>query len=257
MSELKLENISVAAEAKTVVSDVSLSVASGELHVLMGPNGSGKSSLLSGVMGHPKFALNGGKILIDGEEITGLSTEEKARKGIFLSMQYIPEIPGVTLLNFLHRAYRANAEYPHPNPLPEKGEGAKLSILDYYKLLEGKAKEVGIDPSYLKRQVGSGLSGGEKKQAEMLQLLALKPKFALLDEIDSGVDVDAMKHIVAGIAKARTEGTGVLWVTHYASLLKQVTPDHVSVMQEGKIVRTGGHELAAEIAEKGFEAKIQ
>ena len=237
---LQLENIVIATEGKTVITDVSLSVNPGELHMLMGPNGSGKSTLLNGILSHPKYALTGGRIMLDGEDITGLPTEEKARKGFFLSMQYVPEIPGVTLLNFLHRAHRARG-------------GEEVSVLEYFKALEARAQEIGIESSFLRRQVGSGLSGGEKKQAELLQMLAIKPKYALLDEIDSGVDVDARKRINAGIMKARSEGTGILFVTHYASILKELTPDHVSVIQEGKIVATGGPELAERIAAEGFE----
>jgi Fe-S cluster assembly ATP-binding protein len=206
----------------------------------MGPNGSGKSSLLNGILSHPKYALTSGRVMLDGEDITGLPTEEKARKGVFLSMQYVPEIPGVTLLNFLHRAHRARGV-------------EEMSVLEYFKALEARAKEVGIDSSFLRRQVGSGLSGGEKKQAELLQMLAIKPKFALLDEIDSGVDIDARKRINAGIMKAREEGTGILFVTHYASILKELSPDRVTIMRDGKVVASGGAELAEKIAAEGFE----
>lgn len=248
MSTFALKDIDIAVDGKTVVSDISLTLNSGEIHVLMGPNGSGKSSLLMGIMGHPKFPLTKGTVMLDGEDITMLSTEKKARAGLFLSMQYLPEIAGVTLLNFLHKANAARKT-------DEEGEGKEnieTSILDYYKKLESRAKEVGIDPAFLRRQVGAGLSGGEKKQAEMLQMLALRPAFAFLDEIDSGVDVDALKRVVAAINKSKEEGTGFLLVTHYASLLDHITPDHVHVMRDGRIFRSGGRELAEEVHREGF-----
>lgn len=237
--KLSFKHISIDSGEKRIVSDASLSVASGEVHVLMGPNGSGKSTLLNGVMGYPKFTIADGKIEFDGEDITALPTEEKAKRGIFLSMQYLPEIPGVTLLNFLHKAHRA-----------QKGE--EISVLEFLKRVEAEAKAVGIDPGFLRRQVGVGLSGGEKKQAEILQMLALRPKFAFLDEIDSGVDVDALKLVVAGIERMKREGTGFILVTHYDTLLSHIAPDHVHVMREGKIVASGGRELSERIAKEGF-----
>lgn len=242
-STFSLEKLSISVNGTSVVADVSLTLAPGELHVLMGPNGSGKSSLLSGVFGHPSYRITEGRIFLDNEEITDIPTEEKARKGLFLSLQHIPEIPGVTLLQFLHQAIRAR-----------DGDRAP-SVVDLFRTLEGKAKEVGVDPSFLRRPVGSGLSGGEKKQAEMLQLLALEPRFAFLDEIDSGVDVDAMARIVKGMALLRARGTGILWVTHHVSLLEKVKPDHISVMQAGHIMETGDSDLAAKIAREGFGEK--
>lgn len=239
MSRLQFEHISVDAGEKHIVSDVSLSLSSGELHVLMGQNGSGKSTLVNAIMGHPKLVVTGGNIILDDEDITSLATEKKAAKGLFLSMQYLPEIPGVTLLNFLHRAHKAQT-------------GEEVSILEFYKALEAKTKEIGVDASFLKRQVGVGLSGGEKKLAEIIQMIALKPKFAFLDEIDSGVDVDALKLVKAGIEYLRKEGTAFLLITHYDTLLADMAPDHVHVMKDGKIVRTGGPQLIAEIKEKGF-----
>jgi len=240
MSHLDIKNFTVSTGGKNVVSDMSLSIESGELHVLMGPNGSGKSSLLNAIMGHPKYVLNGGVMLLDGENITELPTEKKAKAGLFLSLQHLPEIAGVTLTNFLHRAYK------------ELKDG-KETPLEFYKMTEARANEFGIDPTFLKKHVNKGLSGGEKKQSEVLQLLALKPKFAFLDEIDSGVDVDAMKRIFAVIEHLRKEGVGFLLVTHYSNILKSLTPDHVHVMKDGKLVLSGGKELAEKIAHDGFD----
>ena len=240
MSHLDIKNFTVSTGGKNVVSDMSLSIESGELHVLMGPNGSGKSSLLNAIMGHPKYVLNGGVMLLDGENITELPTEKKAKAGLFLSLQHLPEIAGVTLTNFLHRAYKELKD-------------RKETPLEFYKMTEARANEFGIDPTFLKKHVNKGLSGGEKKQSEVLQLLALKPKFAFLDEIDSGVDVDAMKRIFAVIEHLRKEGVGFLLVTHYSNILKSLTPDHVHVMKDGKLVLSGGKELAEKIAHDGFD----
>jgi len=246
MSTLKLNNITVLREGKTIVDDVSLEVNSGEVHIIMGPNGSGKSTLLNALMGHPAYEVTSGTIVLDGEDITNLPTEKKAGKGIFLSMQYLPEVPGVTVLSFLHRAYRML-------------KGSDIAVLDFYKTLTEKVKAVGINEELLKRSVNVGFSGGEKKQGEIIQLLALEPKFALLDEIDSGVDIDSLNKVFAGIEQLRAQGlpaqagTGFLVVSHLSTILEKVTPDRVSVMKGGKIVRTGGAELVREILTTGFE----
>lgn len=240
MSNLDIKNLTVITGGKTVVADMTLHIGSGELHVLMGPNGSGKSSLLNALMGHPKYQITEGQILLDNEDITTLATEKKAKAGLFLSLQHLPEIAGVTLTNFLHRAYK------------ELKDG-KETPLEFYKLMESRANEFGIDPTFLKKHVNKGLSGGEKKQSEVLQLLALEPKFAFLDEIDSGVDVDAMKRIFTVIEYLRGKGVGFLLVTHYSNILKSLTPDHVHVMKDGKLVASGGKELAEKIAHDGFD----
>ena len=240
MSILALRDISVSAGEKTLIEGVSLSVESGKIHILMGPNGSGKSSLLNAVMGHPAYKLTNGAVMLDDEDITDLPTEKKAKSGLFLSMQHLPEIAGVSTTSFLHRAYK-------------ELKGSDISPLDFYKQTEKRAIEAGIDPAYLKRNVNSGLSGGEKKLSEVLQLIALEPKFAFLDEIDSGVDVDAMKKVYAGINALKEKGIGFLLVSHYPNILEHVTPDMVSVMRGGKVVAQGGAELAKKIAVNGFE----
>lgn len=244
MSELRIENLGIKTNDKVVVSGATLSIASGEVHVLMGPNGSGKSSLLNAIMGHPKYNIVEGKILLNGEDITLLATEKKARAGMFLSLQHLPEIAGVTLTNFLYRA--------HKSMKPEDD----VTPLDFYKRLEGKAKEFGIEPTFLRKHLNVGLSGGEKKQSEVLQLLALSPQFAFLDEIDSGVDIDALKRVFTAILALRKEGVGFLLVTHYSKLLEHFTPDRVHIMKEGRIVASGGSELVEKISKQGFESVI-
>lgn len=236
-----IQNLQVTTDTQIVVEGVSLTLQSGEVHVLMGPNGSGKSSLLNAVMGHPKYRITAGSVLLDGNDITMLVTEKKAHAGIFLSLQHLPEISGVTLTNFLFRAHKSI-------------KGGDINPLEFFKLMEARAKEFGIDPTLLRKDLNAGLSGGEKKQSEVLQLLALEPKFALLDEIDSGVDVDALKRVFAVIASLKARGMGFLLVTHNAQLLKHLTPDNVSVMKAGHIVVSGGPELTERISQSGFDA---
>ncbi|MEK7538793.1 MAG: Fe-S cluster assembly ATPase SufC [Patescibacteria group bacterium] len=237
---LSIKNFTVRREGKVVVDDVSLDVRAGELHILMGPNGSGKSTLLNALMGHPAYEVVGGEMLLDGEDLAQLSTEKKAARGLFLSPQHAPKVDGVTMLAFLHRAYR----------IIKKSE---ISVPYFYNKLTTKVKEFGFEEGLLKRFVNVGFSGGEKKQGEMIQLLALEPRFALLDEIDSGVDVDSLKNVFGTIEKLRVQGVGFLLVTHLGTVLEHVTPDRVSVMRDGKIVRTGDAALAREILTKGFE----
>lgn len=240
MHTLELNNITVTREHKTIVDGVSLAVKSGEVHIVMGPNGSGKSTLLNAVMGHPTYEVTVGSLLLDGEDIVSVPTEKKAARGLMLSMQYLPAIEGVTMVSFLYRAYRTI-------------KGSDISVIDFNKMLTEKVRTAGLDEGLLKRFVNVGFSGGEKKQAEIIQLLALEPAFALLDEIDSGVDIDSLGKVFGAIETMRKAGTGFVIVTHLGSILEKITPDHVSVMKEGKIVRTGGPELAREVLEKGFE----
>lgn len=242
MSTFSIKNLTVCRDDKTIVDGASLQVRSGEVHIILGPNGSGKSTLLSALLGHPAYTVTGGEIALDDEDITKLSTEKKAGKGIILSMQHPPVVAGVTMLSFLHRAHRLL-------------KGDEISVPDFYKAIAAKVKEFGFDENLLKRSLNVGFSGGEKKQSEIIQLLALEPKFALLDEIDSGVDIDSLNKVFAGIEKLRAAGTGFIIVTHLSTILEKITPDRVSVMKEGRIVRTGGAELAREILAKGFGAE--
>lgn len=240
MHTLLLKDISVTTDNKTLVEGASLTLRSGEVHILMGPNGSGKSSLLNAVMGHPKYQMAGGSVLLDDEDITLLTTEGKAKAGLFLSLQHLPEIAGVSMTSFLHRAYKVI-------------NGSTITPLEFYKMAEKMAKDAGLDAEFLRKHVNAGLSGGEKKQSEVLQLLVLQPKFAFLDEIDSGVDVDAMKKVYAGINMLREKGIGFLLVTHFANILDHITPDMVHVMRGGKIIASGGKELIERVAKDGFD----
>lgn len=239
MKSLIIKTLTVSRDGKSIIDNVSLEVCEKEIHLILGPNGSGKSTLLNAIMGHPLYKVERGEIMLDTENITASSTEEKARKGIFLSMQHLPVVPGVTMLSFLHHAYR----------LIKKNE---VSVLDFYKMIESKVKEFNLDEKLLKRFVNVGFSGGEKKQGELIQMLALTPRFALLDEIDSGVDIDSLTKVFAGIEKLRKEGTGFIIVSHLGTILEKITPDRVSIMKDGKIVKTGGVEVAHEVLKKGF-----
>ena len=227
---------------KTVVEDVSLTVLSGEVHIIMGPNGSGKSSLVNAIFNHPRYKISGGKILLDKEEITNDSVYKKSHKGLFLSTQYLPEIDGVTLMVFLHKSYNAL-------------KGLKTPILEFNKYLMGLACEIGIDVSFLGRALNFGLSGGEKKQSEVLQLLALEPDFAFLDEIDSGVDIDSINKVVKGINVLRKKGTGFVLITHNTKILKKLTPDIIHIMKEGRIIKSGGVGIVKEVEKSGFGDK--
>lgn len=239
MLSLIIKNLTVSRDGKPIINDVSLEVREKEIHLILGPNGSGKSTLLNAIMGHPLYKIEGGEIALDAENITAIPTEEKAVKGIFLSMQHLPAIEGVTMLSFLHRAYR----------LIKRKD---VSVLDFYKTIEAKVKEFNLDEKLLTRFVNMGFSGGEKKQGELIQMLALEPSFALLDEIDSGVDIDSLTKVFAGIEKLRKEGTGFIIVSHLGTILEKIHPDRVSIMKDGKIVQTGGIEVAQEVLKKGF-----
>jgi Fe-S cluster assembly ATP-binding protein len=244
MRTLKLQHISVEAEEKEVVHDVSLSLAEGEVSILMGPNGCGKSTLVNAVFGHPHYAVTKGKLLLDGKDTLKLRPDEKARRGLFLSLQHLPRVGGTTLATFLHKVHVA-------------ATGEASDILEYYLELRERAKELGIRDDLLDRPLTQGLSGGEKKLSELLQLAVLKPRFAVLDEIDSGVDVDAIRTVFAAVEKLRKEGTGFLLISHHPSLLEHVTPTHVHLMAGGKLVRSAGKELAQEVHKNGFCKAIE
>ena len=244
MESLKIENLHVSREGKEIVKGVSLEVKRGEVHALMGPNGSGKSTLANAVMGHPKYAVTEGRILVDGEDVTSMSADKRAKAGLFLSMQYPPEVAGVSLSNFLRLAFNALRAKP-------------LSVLEFREILKAKMAELQMDPAFSRRSLNEGFSGGEKKRAEILQLSVLAPKYALLDETDSGLDVDALKIVCDGINRLKGPGMGVLLITHYARMLGYVTPDAVHVMHDGKIVAEGGKELAEKIEKDGFDAVIK
>ena len=243
MPMFSVKNLEVSIDENPIVKGVSFDVEKGKITAMMGPNGSGKSTLAMALAGNPEYALTKGQILLDGEDITSLTPDEKARQGLFLAFQYPQEITGVTYFQFLWSAYKICVE---PN----------ISAVNFLGILKTHCKTLNMDPLFLERNVNEGFSGGEKKKAEMLQMLSLKPKYAILDETDSGLDVDALK-VVAGAAEsiARDENTktGVLVITHYPKLLEYLKPDKVLVLKDGIIVATGGSELVTELEKTGFE----
>lgn len=237
---LKINNIHIGVEGSEIVRGIDLEIKPGEVHAIMGPNGSGKSTLANALMGHPKYTLSQGSIEINKEEIQNLSPDKRAKKGLFLSMQYAPEIPGVTVTNFLRLAV-------------ESMTGQKKNPLAFYAELKNKMQELKIDPEFAKRYLNVGFSGGEKKRLEVLQLLMLNPQYAVLDETDSGLDVDALKIVSEGINAFRKDTTGVLLITHYNRILQYVKPDFVHIMRDGKIIKSGGEELARQVEESGYK----
>ena len=240
MHSLKIENLKVARGGKEIVKGVSLEVKKGEVHALMGPNGSGKSTFANAVAGHPSFEIVSGRVLVDGTDVTAAAPHERAKAGLFLSMQATPEIPGVTLSNFLRTAYNAVKEAP-------------LSVLEFHALLQARMEDLKIDPLFARRHLNAGFSGGEKKRAEVLQLSVLDPAYAVLDETDSGLDVDALKIVTDGLARLRGERIGILVISHNPKMLEALAPDVVHVMKDGAIVAEGGKELAERIGKEGYD----
>jgi len=241
MQSLKIENLKVAREGKEIVKGLSLEVKRGEVHALMGPNGSGKSTLANAIAGHPSFVVTGGRILVDDVDITAAAPHERAKAGLFLSMQTTPEIPGVTLSNFLRTAYNAVKDAP-------------LSVMEFHALLQARMEDLKIDPLFARRHLNAGFSGGEKKRAEVLQLSVLDPAYAVLDETDSGLDVDALKIVTDGLARLRSPRIGILVISHNPKMLEALAPDAVHVMKDGRIVAEGGKELAERIGKEGYDA---
>ncbi|MDT7872140.1 MULTISPECIES: Fe-S cluster assembly ATPase SufC [unclassified Stygiolobus] len=245
MTTLKIKNLHVQVEGREILKGVELEINSREIHVLMGPNGSGKTSLSLAIMGHPKYKITEGKILLDGEDITNLETYEKVRKGLFLAFQNPIEISGVKLSTLLVAEY--NRIY-----------GSSTQPLQVISQVKELSKTVGVSDSLLNRGIFEGFSGGEKKRTEILQMLLMKPKIAILDEPDSGVDVDGLKAISNSILKLREENnTGYLIITHYRRILEHINADRVHVLYKGKIVASGGMELAKLIDEKGYEGIVK
>lgn len=240
---LQIKKLHVSVEKKDIVLGLSLEIKPGEVHAIMGPNGSGKSTLANALMGHPKYTVTAGSIVLDKKNITEESPDKRALKGLFLSMQYPPEIPGVTVANFLRLATKAK-------------HGKNLNPLDFHKELTAAMKELHMDPAFATRYLNTGFSGGEKKRMEILQLLMLNPTYAVLDETDSGLDVDALKVVAEGINKFRSKKNGVLLITHYNRILEYVEPDFVHIMAKGNIVKSGGKELAHEVEKNGYKNLI-
>lgn len=236
----EIRELRAAVEGKEIVKGVSLAVRAGEKHALMGPNGSGKSTLANALMGHPSYEITAGKVYLNGEDITELGPDEKARKGLFLAFQYPVAVPGVTVANFLRSAVKARF-----------GEGE--ATRGFRKNLKKQFELLGISESFATRYLNEGFSGGEKKRLEILQMAVLAPSMALLDETDSGLDIDALRIVADGVNRVCAEETGLLLVTHYQRILNYITPDHLHVFMDGRIVRSGGPELALELEERGYE----
>lgn len=239
MSKLEIKNISIVTGDKEVVRDTSFTISTSKIHVLMGPNGSGKSSLVNALLGHPRYTITKGTVRFGKKNISTLKPHEKARLGLFLSMQQIPHIDGITLIYFLHRAYQDLS-------------GKRIPIMEFYNKTLESISAFGIPETLLKRPLNADLSGGEKKQSEIIQLLMLEPKFAFLDEIDSGVDVDSLKKVYKGITWLQKQGTGFMLITHSPDILKKIKPDVVHIMKDGSIEKSGSTELVQQIVKQGF-----
>ena len=237
---LEIRNLHVRTEEREILHGVDLTVNKDETHALMGPNGSGKSTLANTLMGNPNYEVTEGRILLNGEDLTEADPDERARAGLFLAFQYPATIPGVSVANFLRMAVNAGRDEP-------------IKIKDFGKLLRENMELLRIDPAFNSRYLNEGFSGGEKKRAEILQLAMLKPQFAVLDETDSGLDIDALRIVSDGVNALRGPEMGTLIITHYRRILDYVTPDFVHIMLEGRSVREGGPELADELEEKGYD----
>ena len=238
--EIRDLHVSVEGAADEILKGVDLTIESGQTHAIMGPNGSGKSTLAYSVAGHPKYVVTRGSVLLDGEDVLSMTVDERARAGLFLAMQYPVEVPGVSVSNFLRTAATAI-----------RGEAPKLRT--WVKEVNDSMTALGVDRAFAERSVNEGFSGGEKKRHEILQLGLLKPKFAILDETDSGLDIDALRIVSDGINRVRETGVGTLLITHYTRILRYVKPDFVHVFVAGRIVEEGGPELAEELETSGYE----
>jgi Fe-S cluster assembly ATP-binding protein len=243
MSTLEIRDLHVSVgdgdDATEILKGVDLTVQSGETHAIMGPNGSGKSTLAYSIAGHPKYTVTGGTVLLDGQDVLAMSVDERARAGLFLAMQYPVEVPGVSVSNFLRTAATA-----------VRGEAPKLRT--WVKEVNGAMEALEMDKAFAERSVNEGFSGGEKKRHEILQLELLKPKIAILDETDSGLDVDALRIVSEGVNRVRQTGIGTLLITHYTRILRYIQPDFVHVFFSGRIAESGGPELAARLEEEGY-----
>ncbi|MBC1729298.1 Fe-S cluster assembly ATPase SufC [Listeria seeligeri] len=242
MATLKIQDLHVEIEGKEILKGVNLEISTGEIHAIMGPNGTGKSTLSSAIMGHPKYEVTQGTITLDGEDVLEMGVDERARAGLFLAMQYPSEISGVTNAEFIRAAINSRRE-----------EGDEIPVMQFIRKLDAKMDILDMDEEMAERYLNEGFSGGEKKRNEILQLLMIEPKLAILDEIDSGLDIDALKVVSKGVNEMRGEGFGCLIITHYQRLLNYITPDFVHVMMQGKVVKEGGPELAKRLEAEGYD----
>src|ERR1043165_3277406 len=241
MSTLEVRDLHVSVDDREILRGVDLTVRAGETHAIMGPNGSGKSTLAYAIAGHPRYVVTGGSVTLDGADVLTMSVDERARAGLFLAMQYPVEVPGVSVANFLRTAKTAI-------------DGQAPQLRTWVKDVNGALGDLKLDPSFSQRSVNEGFSGGEKKRHEIAQLQLLDPKVAILDETDSGLDIDALKVVSEGVNRFRArEGKGVLLITHYTRILRYIQPDRVHVFVDGKVAESGGPELAEELEANGYE----
>ena len=242
MATLEIKGLHVEIEGKEILKGVDLTINTNEIHAIMGPNGTGKSTLAQAIMGHPRYEVTAGTITLDGEDVLEMAVDERARAGIFLGMQYPSEVTGVTNADFLRSSMNAKRE-----------EGDEIPLMGFIRELDAKMEALDMDEDMATRYLNEGFSGGEKKRNEILQLTMLQPKIVVLDEIDSGLDIDALKIVAKGINSLRGEDFGCLIITHYQRLLDYITPDHVHVMIQGKVVQSGGAELAHKLEAEGYD----
>lgn len=241
-STLTIKDLHVSIDGKEILKGVNLEIKGGEIHAIMGPNGTGKSTLSSAIMGHPKYEVTSGSITLDGKNVLEMEVDERARAGLFLAMQYPSEISGVTNADFLRSAVNARRE-----------EGDEISLMKFIRMLDKKMDFLEMDSAMAQRYLNEGFSGGEKKRNEILQMMMIQPKFAILDEIDSGLDIDALKVVSKGVNEMRGEELGCLIITHYQRLLNYITPDFVHIMMNGRVVKSGGSELAQRLEAEGYD----
>jgi Fe-S cluster assembly ATP-binding protein len=237
---LKIEDLQVEIDGQEIVKGLDLEVGKGEIHAIMGPNGSGKSTLANVLMGHPRYEVTGGSITFQGEDVFELEPDERAKLGMFLAFQYPSEVPGVSVANFLRTAVNSVRE-------------EELSAMEMYRLIQDKMKIMQMDPKFAERYLNEGFSGGEKKRNEILQMLMLDPTLAIMDETDSGLDIDALQVVAKGVNELRGSDFSVVIITHYQRILRYIEPDHVHVMLDGRLVTSGGKELALDLEDKGYE----
>jgi Fe-S cluster assembly ATP-binding protein len=244
MAFLEVKDLKVKIDDKEILKGISLEIEKGEVVALMGPNGSGKSTLAYVLMGHPRYEVTSGKIFLNGDDITNARPDERAKKGLFLSFQYPQEISGVSVSNFLRTSLNAVREGRNEKP---------ISVIDFHKLMQEKMSLLKVDKNFSLRYLNEGFSGGEKKRMEILQMAVLQPKIGILDETDSGLDIDALRTVAMGVNGLKGRELGILLITHYQRILNYITPDKVHIVIDGRIVKSGGKELALEVENKGYE----
>ena len=250
MAFLEIKDLHASIEGKEILTGLSLNIDKGEVHAIMGPNGSGKSTMANVLLGHPKYNVISGEVLVQGQDILDSTTDERAKKGLFLGFQYPTEISGVGYSHFLRNAYNTLSKSLREE---QKNREVFLTVKEFHEHVKKNLDYVGLDPSFLGRYLNEGFSGGEKKRSEVMQMLVLKPNIAILDEPDSGLDIDSVKSVAEAINKLIESGAGVVVITHYARILRYLTKlDKVHVMAKGKIIKSGGRELSEELETKGY-----